>query len=137
MSAGPTFALPKGMNAALDTIRERGGITLEVVLGQSTYGRFPEPRLEVRMGKPTSFRALTCPRALSAMLHALAAEVELATEPTDCWVVDVSTLSDRAGRVSLELGHATDEEAQRGLALLERIARAAGGHARTNEGRNR
>lgn len=88
----------------------------QVTLAQSRYG-FPEPRIEVRFARGTSFRRV------HAALHRLAAAVELATPEREGWLVQMVPASAHdAGRVYLELFRATDEEAQRGLKVLKRVA---------------
>lgn len=90
------------------------GATITASMVASRYGN-PEPQLEVRMPKGTSFRRL------HAALHLLAAEVELATPAGEAWIIQTDATSDERGRLYLELADATEEEAKRGLALLRRI----------------
>ncbi len=86
-----------------------------VMLARSQYGH-PEPRIEVRFQRGTSFRRI------HAALHLLAAAVELATPEAEGWIAQmVAASADDAGWVYLELLHASDDEAQRGLAVLQRV----------------
>jgi len=93
---------------------ENGTMTVGKVA--SRYGT-PEPQIEVRMPKGTSFRRL------HAALHRLAAEIELATPARESWVVQTDATSDERGRVYLELANGDEAEAARGVALLGTIAR--------------
>jgi hypothetical protein len=79
-------------------------------MGQSEYGTL-QPQLDVRFPRGTHYRVLT------AALHALAADVELATPPTLHWCVQMDA-GNESGRVYLELADGTEDEAKRGLALL-------------------
>lgn len=86
-----------------------------VTLARSQYGH-AEPRIEVKFAQGTSFRRI------HAALHLLAAAVELATPEAEGWIAQmVAASADNAGWVYLELLHATDDEAQRGLAVLQRV----------------
>jgi hypothetical protein len=82
------------------------------------HGRFnlPEPQIEVTVPTPAEWRRL------SAALHQLAAEVELATPARERWLVRIEHFSDTHGRVYLELMRATPEEAARGMAVLNQVA---------------
>ena len=60
---------------------------------------------------------------MSAALHKLAADVELATPERERWIVQTESFYDARGRVYLELADATRAEAERGLALLKTIAK--------------
>ena len=88
--------------------------TMTVGKVASRYGT-PEPQVEVRLPKGTSFRRL------QAALHRLAAEIELATPARESWVVQTEATSDERGRVYLELADGNEPEAARGLALLQRL----------------
>lgn len=79
-------------------------------LGTSRYGNL-EPHIEARSRRNTHFRQL------HAALHLLAAAVEMATPRSERWRVQTEG-HDTTGRVFLELGDATEVEAQRGLAVL-------------------
>ncbi len=93
---------------------ENGTMTVGNVA--SRYGT-PEPQIEVRLPKGTSFRRL------HAALHRLAAEIELATPVRESWVVQTDATSDERGRVYLELANGDEAEAARGVALLRTISR--------------
>ena len=87
-----------------------------VTLARSQYGH-PEPRIEVKFARGTSFRRI------HAALHLLAAAVELATPEAEGWIAQMVAASadNDAGWVYLELLHASDDEAQRALAVLQRV----------------
>ena len=88
-----------------------------VTLARSHYGH-PEPRIEVKFARGTSFRRI------HAALHLLAAAVELATPEAEGWIAQMVAASvDDAGWVYLELANATDAEAERGLAVLRQVTR--------------
>lgn len=92
--------------------------TMTVSLGTSQYGN-PKPQIEVRLPPGSSHRAVL------AELHKVAAEVELATPDSETWSVHLELGWDwRAanGRVYLELDRATGAEADRGLAVLRKVA---------------
>ena len=89
-----------------------------VTMGRSQYGH-PEPRIEVLFARGTNFRTL------HAALHLLAAAVELAIPDAEGWIAQmVAASADDAGWVYLELLNATDDEAQRGLSVLQSVSRA-------------
>jgi len=89
-----------------------------MTIAHNQYGH-PEPRIEVQFEAGTEFRRQ------HAALHVLAAAVELATPPEEGWITQlVAATSDCAGRVYLELLHATEEEARRGYEMLQRVCRA-------------
>ena len=111
--AGPTGASHVGMNNAI--LKSLGNVTMTVSLAQSKYGT-PQPQIEICVSKGTHFRKL------DAALHALAAEVELATPVSETWVVEIEAFFDDRGRVHLELAKGDDSETERGLALLRRVA---------------
>ena len=96
------------------TMTANGTMTVGKVA--SRYGT-PEPQIQVRMPKGTSFRHL------HAALHRLAAEIELATPAREGWVVQTDASSDEGGRVYLELANGDEGEVARGVALLRTIAR--------------
>ncbi len=83
--------------------------------GESRYGT-PEPQIEIRLPKGASHRQL------SAELHRLAAEVELATPERERWLVQTERFYDGRGRVYLELADGSAAEAERGMAVLEQVA---------------
>ncbi|MFI5298632.1 MAG: hypothetical protein ACHREM_11080 [Polyangiales bacterium] len=90
------------------------GATLTAKMAESRYGN-PEPRIDVRMPKGTHYRKL------SAVVHMLAAELELATPTHERWCVQTDATSDEYGRVYLELSDSTDAEAKRGLELMKQV----------------
>ncbi len=92
--------------------------TYRARIGRSSLGN-PEPEVEVRFAKGTSHRMAR------GMLHLLAAFAESASAPSEGWIVqlDAASLAENRGRVFLELLHATDEEARRGLDALSLMLR--------------
>jgi hypothetical protein len=88
-------------------------MTKTVSQGESRYGR-PEPQIELRLPKGTSYRAV------KAALHKLAADVELATSATERWCVNTKDHNE-SGRVCLELAGTTPAQAARGMALLKNL----------------
>ena len=80
--------------------------TKTVSQGESRYGT-AEPQIELRLPKGTSHRLV------SAALHKLAADVELATPERERWIVQTESFYDARGRVYLELADATPAEAER------------------------
>jgi len=88
--------------------------TKTVSQGQSRYGT-PEPQIELRLPKGANHRLV------SAALHKLAADVELATPERERWIVQTESFYDARGRVYLELSDATATEADRALALLKAL----------------
>lgn len=89
--------------------------TKTITLGTSQYGNL-QPQIEVRMPKGTHYRVA------KATLLKLAAEVELATPSTERWIVQLSDHAETSGWVYLELGDGSQAEAERGMALLRRVA---------------
>ena len=75
-----------------------------------------EPHVEIRLPKGTSHRLV------SAALHKLAADVELATPERERWIVQTESFYDARGRVYLELADAAPAEAARGMAMLRKLA---------------
>lgn len=86
-----------------------------VVIGKGEYG-YPEPQIIVEL-----VRGSNSQRAVNAAMHEIAAKVELATPDSEAWIVQVDNASFSA-RVKLELHSATEAEASRGLALLQKVA---------------
>ena len=82
--------------------------------GESRYGT-AEPQIEIRLPKGTSHRLV------SAALHQLAADVELATPERERWIVQTESFYDARGRVYLELANATPAEAEREMAVLKKL----------------
>ncbi len=85
--------------------------TKTVSQGENRYGT-DEPQIEIRLPKGTS------DRLVSAALHKLAADVELATPERERWLVQTESFYDARGRVYLELADATPAEVERGMAML-------------------
>ena len=102
------------MNLAL---RPFASAALCVRMGTSRYGHL-EPQIEVRFPRTTHYRQL------GAALHLLAAAVEMGTPRSERWLVQTEG-HDSAGHVFLELGDATEAEAQRGLAVLAAVREQA------------
>ena len=88
--------------------------TKTVSQGESRYGT-AEPQIEIRLPKGTSHRLV------SAALHKLAADVELATPERERWIVQTESFYEARGRVYLELADATPAEAERGMAMLKKL----------------
>jgi hypothetical protein len=88
--------------------------TKTVSQGQSRYGT-AEPQVEIQLPKGTSHRLV------SAALHKLAADVELATPERERWLVQTESFNDARGRVYLELVDATPAEVERGMAILKTL----------------
>lgn len=101
------------MNAT--TKQQLANATLTAGQVQSRWGNTPEPEIEVRYPRGTSFRRL------HAALHLVAAEVETATPAGERWCVQTEGTSDERGRVYLELADGTQAEAKRGLELLRKV----------------
>jgi hypothetical protein len=74
--------------------------TKTVSQGESRYGT-AEPQIEIRLPKGTSHRLV------SAALHKLAADVELATPERERWIVQTESFYDARGLVYLELAERT------------------------------
>lgn len=72
-------------------------------------------RVEIRLTNGTIHRLV------SAALHKLAADVELATPERERWIVQTESFCDARGRVYLELADATPTQAERGMALLRKL----------------
>ena len=88
--------------------------TKTVSRGESRYGT-AEPQIEIRIPKDKSHRLV------SAALHKLAADVELATPERERWIVQTESFYDARGRVYLELADATPAEVERGMAMLRKL----------------
>lgn len=82
---------------------------------ENRYGN-PEPQIEIRL--PTGMSH----RYVSAELHKLAAQIELATPARERWTVQTENFYDARGRVYLELADATPAEAARAMAMLEKLS---------------
>jgi hypothetical protein len=88
--------------------------TKTVSQGESRYGT-AEPQIEIRLPTGTSHRLV------SAALHKLAADVELATPERERWIVQTESFYDARGHVYLELADATSAEVERGMAMLRKL----------------
>ena len=99
----------------MSTTTKNTQATKTVSQGESRYGT-PEPQIEIRLPNGTSHRLV------SAALHKLAADVELATPERERWIVQTESFYDARGRVYLELADATPAEAARGMAMLRKLA---------------
>jgi hypothetical protein len=96
------------------TTNQNTQTTKTVSQGQSRYGT-AEPQIELRLPKGASHRLV------SAEIHKLAADLELATPEHERWSVQTESFYDARGRVYLELADATPGEAERGMALLKTL----------------
>jgi hypothetical protein len=84
---------------------------------ETTYHGLGRPAIEVR-----SRRRNASERRLRAVLHAIAAELELATPANECWHVEIACETEsEVGLVYLALIDGDEGEAKRGMALLWRI----------------
>lgn len=88
--------------------------TINVELTSSRYGT-PSPTLRLTMPKTRNHRET------SALMHMLAAEVELAIPDDETWPVTVEHTGNRVGTVSIELIKGTAEEAKRAMAFLRKM----------------
>lgn len=95
-----------------------GGMRLTTGLQESRCGT-PEPtlRLDAPRGTPH--------RVVSACLHRIAAAIEDACAPEDRWIVQIESGELWGGRVYLELADGTAAEAERGMAVLAKVEKAA------------
>ena len=107
-------AAPQNARTTMRTTSQNTQTTKKVSQAASRYGS-PEPQIEIRPPKSTNHRLV------SAALHKLAAEVELATPERERWVVQTESFYDARGRVYLELADATPAVAERGLAMLRKL----------------
>jgi hypothetical protein len=84
---------------------------------------FPRPQIEVPWPQAASGGRGrgNDHRQLNALLLLLAARVEQATPASERWVVSIKTRHDELGIVYLELSEGSDGEAQRGLAILQKV----------------
>ena len=92
------------------------GARLTARLSVSPYGN-PMPTLVLEMPADAHYRVC------NAALHRAAALVEEASGPIEGWIVQVEPDHAQCGAVLLELVHATKDEADRGMAVLENVAR--------------
>jgi hypothetical protein len=98
----------------MPTMSENPQATMTIRQGEAQYGT-PEPQIEIRFPKGAHHRQV------SAAIHKLAAEVELATPEHERWVVETEALYEGRGRVYLELADGTPHEAERGMAMLKKL----------------
>lgn len=75
--------------------------------GEARHGT-AEPQIEIRLPKGTS------QRLVSAALHKLAADIELATPERERWIVRTESFYDARSRGYLKLANTTPTEAERG-----------------------
>ena len=92
------------------------GARLTAHLGESSYGN-PQPMLALEMPADATHRAC------NAALHRAAALVEEATPAHEGWIVQLDHDHGQCGAVYLELVKANKDEADRGVAVLENVAR--------------
>ena len=97
-----------------NTLKGRIEATRAVTLGVGHFST-PEPQIEVTIPSDTHFRVL------KAELHRLAAEAELATPADQDWLVQTEVISDRRGRVYLELIEGRGAEVEAGMKLLRSL----------------
>ena len=88
--------------------------TIEVNLATSRHGSL-QPQIEFLVPRDTHHRRI------SALLHQVAAEVELRTPEHEKWCVEIEAHG-MGGLVHLELLKATPAEAERGMKLLRTLA---------------
>jgi len=90
--------------------------TLYTVCDGTSRNGTAQPSIEVRMPRGTHYRVL------AAVLHRVAADVELATATNERWVVETHALLGTQGWVSLELAKGTPDERERALDTLRTVA---------------
>ena len=100
------------MNATMNKILKSATITVE--LATSQYGTLA-PTLRVAM--PVGSHHRHC----SAVLHHLAAELELAISEREVWPVTVQRSSDYRGTIEIELMKGTPAEAERAMGVLRAL----------------
>jgi hypothetical protein len=98
----------------MPTISENPQATMTISQRENQFGT-PEPQIEICLGKGAHYRLV------SATLHKLAADVEMATPVRENWIVQTESLHDGLGRVYLELANGTPAEAERGMAILKKL----------------
>ena len=98
----------------MPTMNENRHTTMKISQRENQYG-IPEPQIEIRLANGAHHRLV------SAMLHKLAADVEMATPVRENWIVQTESLHDGRGRVYLELADGTDAEAEHGMAMLRKL----------------
>lgn len=95
-------------------MNENPQATMTISQRENQYGT-PEPQIEIRLAKGAHYRLV------SATLHKLAADVEMATPVRENWSGQIEKLHDGLGRVYLELADGTPAEAGRGMAILKKL----------------
>lgn len=98
----------------MPTMSESPQATMTISQRENQYGT-PEPQIEICLAKGAHHRLV------SATLHKLAADVEMATPVRENWIVQTEKLHDGLGRVYLELADGTAHEAERGMAMLKKL----------------
>lgn len=86
----------------------------EIATKTASLSRCAEPQIVVRFPRGTSHRVV------KAELHKLAAAAEAATPENESWCINIEAFNE-GGYLHLELTTATPEEAERGLAMLNKI----------------
>ena len=104
------------MNANTKLTKYAGGMRLTVALRESEYGT-PRPSVQLDAPRGTPYRLV------SALLHQLAAALEMASD-SESWVVQIESLYE-GGRVYLELAKGDAAEAARGMKVIQKVANAA------------
>lgn len=87
---------------------------ITVSLGKGEFGT-EQPRIDISTTGETY-------RALSATVHRIAAEIEMAARESDLWSVDM-TAGDRAGRVWLDLARGDNSEIKRAMDVMREVAK--------------
>ena len=95
-------------------MNENPQASMTVIECENQYGT-REPQIEIRLAKGAHHRLV------SATLHKLAADVEIATPVRENWIVQIERLLDGRGRVYLELADGAPAEAERGMAILKKL----------------
>jgi len=98
----------------MPTMSENPQATMTISQRENQFGT-PEPQIEICLAKGAHYRLV------SATLHKLAADVEMATPVRENWIVQTESLHDGRGRVYLELSDGTSYEAERGMAMLRNL----------------
>jgi hypothetical protein len=92
--------------------------TLRAELATSAYGT-PAPTLRIALPNGTHYRLI------KAVLHHVAATIELSVPSDERWCVEIDRMGENSGTVAIELMHGTPAESERAMALLQRVAREA------------
>ena len=98
----------------MPTMSENPQAAMTISQRESQHGT-PEPQIEIRLTKGAHYRLV------SAALHKLAADVEMATPVRERWIVQIEKLHDGLGRVYLELADGTAYESERGMEMLKKL----------------